>query len=370
MQRNKLYKKDSTGKIRVWWMEIIENRYRTCSGTEGGAVVESEWTEAEGKNVGRANETSPEQQAVLEVDSKYTKKMEQEHYVTDISKVDEVRGYFSPMLAQEFKKREGQITFPLISQPKLDGIRCLNDSESGKSRKGKPFATIGHIRAVLHEFFQRFPDVVLDGELYNHDYKDDFNELSSAIKSQKPTSEDILRAQQIVQYHVYDCYLNDNITANFYERFQFLARNLPTDACIVLVPTQVCDDREKLDLLFDEYLSLGYEGQMVRVDRPYEQKRSKNLLKRKEFMDDEFTIIDIEEGKGNRSGMAGKIIYATNEEHPKEFGSGIRGGFEFYKELWDARDEIVGKRGTVRFQNYTPDGVPRFPVTVAIRDYE
>lgn len=367
----RLYKRDSGGNVRVWWMEVDGGRYRTCSGVDGGSIVESNWTCAEGKNVGRSNETSPEQQALLEVGSKYTKKREQEHYTEDPDS-SAPKLFFEPMLAQKYegrRKAEVLASLPVYAQPKLDGIRCVTHEGVMKSRKGKPFMTVGFLVEELAGFFDRHPSVTLDGELYNHDYRNDFNTLTSVIKTQKPKPEDIERTRGIVQYHIYDCFDDENPGMPFSERNAFLARELPASQAVVVVRTDACESESCLDALNKEYVSQGYEGQMIRINGPYEfEKRSRYLLKRKDFEDAEYEIVRVEEGRGNRSGMAGRITYRLSDG--REFGSGIRGGFTFYKRLWDDRDSLVGKQGTVRYQELTPDGVPRFPVTVAIRDYE
>ena len=134
---------------------------------------------------------------------------------------------------------------------------------------------------------------------------------------------------------------------------------------IVLVPTLQVFCHDDLDELYQTWTSDGYEGQMVRIDNAkYENKRSKSLLKRKDFKDEEFEVFAIEEGVGNRSAMAGRIVYKLPDG--RTFGSGIKGNMDYFRELLRDADLYVGGQGTVKYFEMTPDGIPRFPVTIAL----
>jgi DNA ligase-1 len=154
----------------------------------------------------------------------------------------------------------------------------------------------------------------------------------------------------------------------FSERLDWLWKNMIHDSHIGLVTSHCVNSAQELDKLYELYLTNDFEGQMIRVDAPYEQKRSKNLLKRKEFQDAEYYIREIGEGEGNRSGMAGFAI--MENKNGSTFRSNIKGSHEFLTELWQNKDSVVGQKATVQFFNLTPDGVPRFPYVIAIRNYE
>jgi len=145
---------------------------------------------------------------------------------------------------------------------------------------------------------------------------------------------------------------------------------------IKLVHVRKCESHEDILYWHDKFVEDGYEGAIVRYNRGYDQKRSKHLIKVKVFEDKEFKIIEILEGKGNRSGMAGKIaVWLDNpvKGEPNFFKSGIKGGEEYYKELWDQRYDLIGKTATIRFFGRGNDtNIPRFPVTVAVarEDFE
>ena len=141
------------------------------------------------------------------------------------------------------------------------------------------------------------------------------------------------------------------------------------DSPIKVVPTYHADDRGYLDELYGQFLNDGYEGQIIRLDAPYEFKRSNNLLKRKEFQDEEFEIIDVLEGDGNRSGSVGAMLLKCGNE---TFKSSLNGTLEYCTEVFQNRDEYIGQMATVKFFNYTPAprSVPRFPKITSIRNYE
>jgi len=377
-----LYKRDSKGALRKWGIEQREHQYRTVSGAEGATLVRSEWTDAQTTNAGRANERGPKEQADFEIAAAYKKKRDEGYCDTvDAALVSTFR---EPMLAEKYAPKH--VTFPVYSQPKLDGIRCLARKDGLWSRNGKPIVSCPHIMEALHNVFVDYPNLVIDGELYNHDLKAEFEQIVSLTKKQKPTDADLAKSKALIQYHVFDIQSADEYTA----RWMFIDEKLfdfsemfideklfdfsedeednggyGLPSCIQRVYSAYCPDQEHLDLVYRNYLGEGYEGQMIRNPKSqYEFKRTKNLLKRKEFLDQEFIIHDIVEGVGNRSGMAGRIEYKTKDG--KVFGSGIRGGVEHNRMLLEQRASYIGGTGTVRFQNWTEDGVPRFPVTVSV----
>lgn len=366
-----LYTTDATGVVRTWRMEIsgIGNQYRTVAGIEGGAQVESAWTAAEPKNVGRSNATTAVQQAELEVRAQYQKKLDRKYH-TDRQKVGGYK-FFAPMLAHKY---EGWKDFPSVyTQPKLDGIRALIGVEGATTRQGKPIATIPHVLEALRPVFEAHPDLVLDGELYNHELRDDFNELSSVIRRPKPSAEDLVKAKKLVQYHIYDAAagFEGSFGARIGSLHTLIAYGMgfdvedplyqgPADNCIRFVKTYNCRNAQELDQAYAKFLEDGYEGQMVRL--PYveyeEGKRSKSLLKRKEFEDLEVELVAVHEGVGNWAGHAKTAVIRLPDGRTQS--SGMRGSKDFLQKVladWRRFSKV-----TVRFQNKTPDGLLRFPV--------
>ena len=361
-----LYTRDTTGNIRVWWMERDGSRYRTGSGVEGGTTTYSDWTQAVAKNVGHSNETSPEEQANSECRSEYEKKLKTKYHESRLD-VD-VAKYYKPMLAHDYTKRftaKGKsVDFPVISQPKLDGVRCILNKDGAWSRTGKPILTVPHIIEAFAPLFRSHPTMVIDGELYNHDLRDDFDKLISLIRKTKPSDADLAESAEKVQYHVYDIPSVDDGT---WRRADVAGQVIlaVANSMAVAVATNVVNTQEELDELYAGYMEDGYEGQMIRmVDSKYEQKRSTSLLKRKEFLDDEFEIVAIEEGLGNWSGKAKRVVCKLADG--RTFGAGLKGNMAYATQLLAEADEYVGKQVTVRYQNLTPDGVPRFPIAHAL----
>lgn len=352
---SKIYKYDSKGKLRVWFMERDGGKYRTNAGIEGGKLVVSKWTTAEPTNVGRSNERGSVEQAKFEVEAAYEHKLSREYSKTP---EDAKKGpsFIKPMLAQKYKKFQGG-----YFQTKLDGIRCVADVDELASRQGKPIIACPHIESDLKLLMDVYPhEHVFDGELYNHELKDDFNTIVSVVRKKKPTEKDIQVSREKIQYHIYDIV---DTTLDFSDRYAVLLdievqlQELGIESIVIHKATEVSSE-ETFNELHSKALVDGYEGSMLRLDKPYEQKRSKNLLKYKEFQDAEFEVVRIEEGSGNWGGMAKRVVCKLPDG--REFGSGIKGSQERAKELLHEEHKVV----TVEFFEYTADGVPRFPVAV------
>ena len=397
-----LYKRTTTGATQSWKIEIEENKFRTISGQLDGKKITNNWTTCEGKNVGKKNETSGAEQATKEAEAKHQKKRDK-GYRVDVDNIDKKK-FYEPMLAQDFKNKlrqkevmteigseeDNTIGFgaAVFSQPKLDGIRCIAMREGLFTRTGKPITAVPHIHEALEPFFEKYPNATLDGELYNHAYKDDFNKIIHLVRKQNLTEEHLAESKKMIQYHIYDapviagvfkgdkCWTEKDLFSDRTSVLDAQFANLGIDGRslhgepnpLVIVETTEVNSREHLDELYAEYVEQGYEGQMVRIDGPYENKRSSMLLKRKEFVDEEYEILGYEEGKGNRAGTVKHFKFENNDG--REFNSNVKGTFEYMAELLERGDELVGKMATVKYFNLTPDGVPRFPYVIAIRDYE
>jgi len=358
-----LYKRDSKGKIREWMMQIEvvgpKAAHRTVSGLQDGKKVESGWKEVFTTNEGRSNERLPFDQAVFEVEAKYKDQRDKDGYVLELKDVDKVRTKFDPMLADSYDKRGVDFARKVYAQPKLDGIRCIARADGLWTRSGKPIVSCPHIIEDLEPFFRDFPDVVLDGELYNDELKDDFNKITSLVRKTKPKREDLEECAELVQYHVYDAFDPNQPERTFLDRYVNFVSIFELTP-VTKVPTSEVGSPEMLDQMYGTWLKAGYEGQMIRYDTPYENKRSKNLLKRKEFITEEFPVVEIEQGEGNWAGYI-KIFYVEFEPG-RVCGAGVRGDQATLKALFESRKKPDW--ATVRFFTPTPDGVPRFPVVI------
>lgn len=362
-----LYKKTSTGAIQMWEVWVKGSTMYSQSGQVDGAKIPSEDTIREGKNIGKANETTPEEQALAEAESRWIAKKKKGYVekITDASKgkVDKtlIEGGYNVMLAKKF---EGDIEYPVAVQPKLDGIRCAATGSSLWTRTRKPIRSVPHIEHALERLAQHRPGMT-DGELYNHEYKSDFEKITTIVGQKK----DVDPNHEIVQYHIYDIPSN-KVFKDRIEDLKALASRLSKNSPLVIVPTFIVENDEELMEAFREFLEMGYEGAMIRdLNEPYIGKRSSGLLKLKEFVDAEFEIVGGEEGRGKLQGHLGAFICKTTSG--VEFKAKMDGETSRLIEYWENLEDYVGKMLTVKYQALTgKNKVPRFPVGKAIRDYE
>jgi ATP-dependent DNA ligase len=359
VELDKIYKLDVSGSIRVWWAEVNEDGFwRTHSGTLNGEIVTSEWKYAEPKS-----QFDSYEQAIFNANSARTKKLKVD-YRESIDDIEEVRSsLIRPMLAHKYPGWIGEC----YAQPKLDGMRCLANKDGLWSRNNRRIIAAPHIEAHLKVFFQDYPHVVIDGELYNHTLHNDFNTIMSIARKTKPTFEDLERSKEMIQYYIFDMCDTIATKAIFEDRWNFLQKELfdiyydnsitRNSAGLVQTPTKLIKDEEELDIHFWKLLEQGYEGQIVRFNTVYEEKRTYNLLKRKEFLDQEYDLVDIEEGEGNWEGLAARAVCRLDDG--RTFGAGITGTQEFCYQLLREKDkyDVV----TVKYHALTPDGKPRFP---------
>lgn len=389
-----LYKIDTKGRLREWTMHIDGASFYAVKGLVDGKKTTDKATTTIAKNVGRSNETTPEAQAELQAQAKFQKKLDSGYALNELDA--QKKKFYEPMLAHNFKDRQDELVgkYPVYSQPKLDGIRCIvrkeGDTLIGRTRNGKEIECIPHILKSLNGFFLAHPKAILDGELYNHDLRDNFNKITSLVRKQRPIKSDkmtdkafakkqteyqarVAEAEDVIQYHVYDCpKLNDvvNESQSFDFRMDELKAKLMTNKHIVLVETSEVYSLGNLNSLYGQYLEQGYEGQMVRKNSSkYDNKRSTSLLKRKEFIDAEYKVVDIDVGNGNRSGTA-KHLVCYCPKTKTTFNSNIKGSFEYLKEIYDNRKDYIGQLATIKYFQLTPDGIPRFPYAIAFRNYE
>jgi len=284
------------------------------------------------------------------------------------------------MLAYPVSDKPINYNEPVFMQPKLDGVRCIIQAErdfpgtnlasvtvKAYSRTGKEWKNIDHILFNLRPWFILNPDVILDGELYNHDLKDDFEKIISLVRKQKPTDLDALESADMVQFHCYDII---DETKTFDERNTFVEQAVPRNHCIKHVPTNLVFRDDDAKVYHRRNLDNGYEGSILRTNDTYACKRSHNLRKFKDFHDTEATIIGYVDGKGKRTGTLGKFIMQDDEG--VEFGCPPGKGYT-YKDLANMLDNIgdyIGQRATFTFFERTKAGSYRHPLFKCIRDYE
>ena len=279
---------------------------------------------------------------------------------------------FKPMLAHVYTDQT-QIDWdqPVYMQPKLDGVRCIFTKDGAFSRTGKRFMNVKHIELELQGLFKQQPHLILDGELYNHKLKNDFEKIISLVRKQKPTDTDRLDAQHLVQFHVYD-YTGQkpNLLENL--KYKGIQDNL---TCSDIYCPSICytDTRRvatpaMIKVLHDKWLDMGYEGSIIRLNGEYEQKRSKNLLKVKDFSDSEAKITGFVEGKGKRIGTIGKFIAVDSQG--MQFGMPVMDKFKYLQDNFKEMQTWIGKIATFTYFEKTKRGSYRHPLFKAIRNYE
>lgn len=379
-QFQKLFKKTSTGAIQEWEISVanIDNKgfISVNFGQVGGKIQETTEIISEGKNIGKSNETTAYEQAILEAESTWKSKLKK-GYVLTIEDANEgktneiIEGGIFPMLAHKFSEQGHKIKYPALCQPKLDGSCCISDTYVNNcslwSRTRKPINSVPHINKAIDEVIKQnnLDFKYLHGELYSHDYHNDFEELMHFIRQ-----EEYLQGSEIIEYHVYDL-PNTQLTNG--ERNKYLQSLKPyfENTPIKIVETIIVNNEDELMDAFDHFIKLGYEGSMVRnFDGKYVNKRSYDLQKVKMFDDNEFIIVNVKEGKGL---MAGKAIFTCqlNDGSGNTFDVKMKGSLDELERIWNDPQSVMFKKLTVKYQGYTnKNNCPRFPVGVRIREEE
>ena len=358
----KLYKKDSKGKIREWDITVGADKdgdyYEMSHGVKDGAMQTNRTYITKGKNIGRSNETSAAQQVLAEATSLWAKQRDRKGYTEDIP--DEAP--LKPMLAKVFKDESHKVIYPCAIQPKINGARCLahitKDGVKLISRSMKEFVGLDHLTKELAQLYKKYGEIVLDGELFNKDIS--FENIMSLIRKTENLSEESKK----VQYWVYDMV---DLKSTFHQRYinwsnviSGLTNVRPTDTFVVKTESDVLKKHH-------QFVKDGWEGTMVRnLDSVYKiNSRSSDLLKLKDFDDNEFKII------GYKAGTGKFINVPTFEMETKEGYEfeGVPKGTEEERAMFlkNAKN-YIGKYATVRHFGYTATAkpVPLFPVVILL----
>jgi DNA ligase-1 len=364
-----LFKKTSTGADQSWEVSTEGSTIVTRFGQVGGKIQVATDTITVGKNPGKANATTPEQQARLEATSQWEKKLKK-GYVQDLEaaragKTDSViEGGIFPMLAFSFEKQGHKLKYPLYGNPKLDGTRCIATIRAGVctlwSRSRKKILSMPHIVKALETAFPT-GEYIFDGELYSADLSNDFEQLIHLVRQVTPAP-----GHEKMQYWVYDMAIPE---MPFCDRYQLLKDLLPAQYPFVLVEATELESETAAMEYFAGCQQQGFEGAILRnASGLYIGKRSPDLIKVKSFADAEFEVVDVEEGRGKLAGHVGAFVCKT--ESGAIFKAKLKGSLDYLKTLFEDRTLWEGKKLTVQYQNLTSDLIPRFPVGLALRDYE
>lgn len=345
-----IYKKDSSGKIRYLTVNAAVNELQQISGVMNtdNPIVHTKL--CYGKNIGRANETTDSKQAELEAASVVAEKLRLGYFNT-IEEAQEKGGkdFLLPMLAHDYKKHFAKVKYPCYAQPKLDGIRSLgSDEDIMTSRTGKNIDTVKHIK------FNNLENYVLDGELYAHGKS--FQEVSKLVKKYRPNE------TEAVKYHVYDLVMD----APFRVRHGYLIAIVNNNPHLELVETvSIASEPEMLEY-HKKNIAAGYEGTMIRWgEEGYDvNKRSSNLLKYKDFLDDVYAVVDVVPSESRpEQGVIRCICPKTGQA----FNTGMKFSHAEREEILTNKSKYIGQTAEIRFFELTDSGIPRFPVCVGFR---
>lgn len=359
-----LYKRTNTQATQYWKISVEDKL--------SGAIIKIEYGQigtsspqistdliTSGKNHGKKNATTYIEQAYKESESRW-KKQRKTGYFEKISDIDK-QAYIKPMLANKFVDYQDKLTYPAIADKKYNGGRVISIAGGLFTRKGEEYKSIPHIYDTLKAFFKKYPDAVLDGEAYNHEYRYKLNEIMSLIRTTvKITPEKLKESKEKIKLYVYDGYGIDGTTekSTLTERRAALKKALKGIEYIVTVEGDIVNSKEEFLKKYDEFVADGYEGAMYRViDSPYEHKRSKYLLKLKPEDDDEAVITDIKEGTGSWVGT-GKTVSLKWQD--KEFDASFKGSIEQATQFLKDKKKWIGKKVTFIYFGFTGKGTPNF----------
>lgn len=382
-QYNILYARTETGAIQVWWMDRDGDRYRSVSGQQDGIKTVAAWTTAQPKNVGKANETTGEQQAEIEILAKYTKQLKSGGYWLDIADIDKSK-FFQVMLAKSFSDYKDKIDWSkgVGVQIKYNGGRIVATKDGLFSRKGERYISIPHIEQALVPFFQKFPDAILDGEGFNYDLRERLNKIMELLrKTVHVTPQDLADSKGLIRFYVYDGYgipsRSGRITQasdGYLERKEAIDNTFfaPCFAhrwanIIGKVPTWIVHSESELQTLYLSFLSDKQEGAILRIlNEGYENKRSKFLLKYKPLDDAEFRVVSVQDGDGKFANRIATVTCQKLDGKPFKdgdmtFNATFKGSELEAIKAWLTASSLVGKTVTIYYNGLTDFGKPNYP---------
>lgn len=367
----RLYKNHDNS-IGYWeiWTEANGIYVAQYSKTLNGAIVRRSF-KATPKNVGRNNETTPTAQALLELNSKVKIKLDRGYVKTfqeAHAPATNALGMTQPMLATSLEKIkldsiDWNTTFV---QPKLDGHRAMYENGKLYSRTGQEYTLPFIVDAIKNSALK---DLQLDGELYIHGMS--LQDVSKIIK--RPNHPD---AALKLQYHIYDSPSKhpfykraQNLTNAYYDELNTTWKKASP---IRLVETVAVASLESLMDMHKSYRTLGYEGTMLRSsNQSYENgKRSKNLIKVKEFHDAEFKIIGVKKGTPyiTPRGTFNVPVWLCETPEKQTFSVLCQGDMLQKKYFWDNQEQYIGALLTVKYHYLSKLGIPQLPI--ALRFHE
>lgn len=346
-----LYGNSTNGKKKLWEIEVKGNVIYVTHGQVGGKLQTKETT-VFGKNIGKANETTNEEQAHKEAEAKWLKQIDK-NYSENIESSGQL---MNPMLAYDYRKHGNRIKYPCYGQAKLDGVRALVYLVDGSvvymSRGGKQYPNIPHITETLIPLFNENPSLILDGELYLHG--ESLQNIVSLVKKPKAGSE-------LLEFWVFDV-----VTTHDYNYRRTLVKTLSSlyskEGAVTFVKDFIINNEHEMLKVHNELVSLNYEGIMLRNKAGLYtlNHRSADLQKYKVFLDKEFEII------GSKPDEDGCVVWRVQVAEGIECDVTPAGTKESRKELLKVAEQYYGKYLKVKFQAYTDSGNLQFPTGIEL----
>jgi ATP-dependent DNA ligase len=380
-QKSIRYKLDSKDLPRQWQCWFSTN-------SEGSWGI---YTTSKEMNIGKANYMNFEMQAQAMCIAEIGKKERSGYFLTiqeaTDNKVFMPTGCPSGMIWEEYMNQP-HVVFPALGSGKLDGSKTLSMLRFGRTylstRSGKEHLNFRHIQEALDEFHRENPNIVLDGEAYNHEYADRFEDLQSIFRQSKPTDEERQLSKDVAKFYVYDAVDKNNPLMTAMERQALLSTIFEKldSPYLVYWPSFIMNSMEKYDAFHEKCMDEGYEGTVLKIaSAHYRNSKNKFVMKRKPKFDCEFLILSIVEGEGTASGTAQKMmidlttVIGMNDDHFKQLQAthqlaGMARGWDHKKLAVMLKNptDYIGRMGTFEYGGITNHGKLRFPKFKALRD--
>jgi DNA ligase-1 len=352
MNLPRLFKKTKSSKVQVCDISTNGDIITVSFGQLNGKMQTKE-TVCSSRNLGKSNETSPEQQAILEAKSKHESKIKS-GYTLEI--VDEV-GLKLPMKVKVFQDQKKNVVYPCVSTPKLNGVNGLyireNDTITLYSRGGNEYPEIPHLTPLVRQVMDHLGVNELNGELYIHGYH--LQDITSAVKKSNKDSPKL-------HFYVFDL---PDLKESYQDRRNKLATIVELGTTFVIpVVGILCINEAEIEAHYNECMNLGYEGTVIKnMSGIYEYNvRSSDQFKYKKTQDAEYLVIDYELDKNKH------VVYKCATKDRQFFKVKRKGTNE--ERLLDAdnAESNVGKWLTVSFECLSKDGIPLKPVGLNFRE--
>lgn len=360
-----LWAETSKGNKKYWQGFVAEDngqvttftRYRQLLGEDDNGeplfskLQESAPTVIEAKNIGKANETSLKDQGISEMKSQMKKQIDKGY--AEEGKTSQKLTL--PMLAHKFSEKSHIVTYPCSIQPKADGCRAMTDGKIMWSRKGIEFP-----QDCVQHILDELPDLnglILDGELIlpNNGLLQD---TMKAVKKFRPD------VSPTLLFRVYDVVSDQGYDHRLAKASEIVGRS---GEHVKLMTTLTLQNEDDIWPIHEGFVKAGWEGSMVRTHQEgyKEGHRSSSLLKVKDFLEEEFECIGVEQGSGK---FAGAAILVCKTKEGREFKATPVGTMQTRQGYWEHPEEVIGKQWTIRFQSWTDDKIPFHARAINARD--